>query len=92
MHDFKCKNADDMYYPQLANRVNMIKNTEGGQENMCEIMDKISRKAADEATREKQIQIAMSMLDDGKLSFEDIAKYSGLTLDEVKALAEGKPA
>ena len=32
------------------------------------------------------------MLDDGKLSFEDIAKYSGLTLDEVKALAEGKPA
>ena len=92
MHDFKCKNADDMYYPQLASRVNMIKNTEGGQENMCEIMDKISRKAADEADRERMIKNAQAMLDDGKLSFEDIAKYSGLTLDEVKALAEGKPA
>ena len=77
-----------MYYPQLARRVNMIKNTEGGQENMCKIMEEISSKAA----REAQIKNALSMLDGGKLSFEDIAKYSGLTLDEVKALAEGRPA
>ena len=89
-----------MYYPQLARRVNMIKNTEGGQENMCKIMEEISSKAAREAaheaareaTRETQIKNALSMLDGGKLSFEDIAKYSGLTLDEVKALAEGRPA
>ena len=96
MHDFKCRNADDMYYPQLARRVNMIKNTEGGQENMCKIMEEISskaaREAAHEAAREAQIKIALSMLKIEKLSYEEIAQCSGLTLDEVKALAEGRPA
>ena len=88
MHDFKCKNADDMYYPQLASRVNVIKNTEGGRETMCKIMEDLNEKAV----HDNRIHIAMSMINDGKLSFEDIAKYSGLTLEEVKALAEGKPA
>lgn len=88
MHDFKCKNADDMYYPQLASRVNTIKNTEGGRENMCKIMEDLSNKAA----RDKQIEIAKAMIDDGTLSFEQVARISGLTLEEVKALAEGKPA
>lgn len=88
MHDFKCKNADDMYYTQLANRVNTIKNTEGGRDSMCKIMDDLNNKAV----KEKQIAIAMAMIEDGTLSFEKIAKISELTLDEIKALAEGKPA
>ena len=32
------------------------------------------------------------MIKKGKLDFEEIAEYSGLTVEEVKALAEGKPA
>ena len=88
MHDFKCKKAEEMYYPQLANRVGMIKNTEGGQETMCEIMDNLYKKKA----KEDRKQMVVEMLKDGKLSYEDIAKYSGLTLEEVKALAEGQPA
>ncbi|SDA30372.1 hypothetical protein SAMN02910447_03182 [Ruminococcus sp. YE71] len=70
MHDFKCKNADDMYYPQLASRMNLIKNTKGGRESMCEIMYKISRKADDEAERERMIKSAMAMIETGKLSHE----------------------
>ena len=88
MHDFKCKNADDMYYPQLASRVNTIKNTEGGRETMCKIMENLNNKAA----RDKQIEIAKAMIETGKLSYEEIAQCSGLTLEEVKVLAEGKPA
>ena len=45
-----------------------------------------------EADKERSRQNALTMISDGKLSFEDIAYYSGLTLEEVKALAEGKLA
>ncbi|MCR5121812.1 MAG: Rpn family recombination-promoting nuclease/putative transposase, partial [Ruminococcus sp.] len=45
MHDFKCKKAAEMYYPQLACRVSMIKNTEGGRDTMCEIMERLNEKA-----------------------------------------------
>lgn len=55
---------------------------------MCKIVEELREEARIEAKR----QTALSMIEDGKLSFEDIAKYSGLTLEEVKALTEGKPA
>lgn len=59
---------------------------------MCEIMNKLSEKAAREADRNRQIEVALTMIKDGELSFEKIALYSGLTVEEVKVLAEGKPA
>ena len=59
---------------------------------MCEIMNKLSEKAAREADRNRQIEVALTMIKDGELSFEKIALYSGLTVEEVKALAESKPA
>ena len=55
---------------------------------MCKIMEDLNNKAA----RDKQIEIAKAMIETGKLSYEEIAQCSGLTLEEVKALAEGKPA
>ncbi|MBR6100983.1 MAG: hypothetical protein IKH78_09505 [Ruminococcus sp.] len=55
-------------------------------------MNKLSEKAAREADRNRQIEVALTMIKDGELSFEKIALYSGLTVEEVKVLAEGKPA
>jgi glutamyl-tRNA reductase len=43
MHDFKCTNPDDMYYEILRNRVKYFKEGEG-QEEMCEIWEKIRNK------------------------------------------------
>jgi len=59
---------------------------------MCKIVEELRDEARNEARKEHMIKTAQAMIDDGKLSFEDIAKYSGLSLDEVKALAEGRPA
>ena len=59
---------------------------------MCEIMNKLNENAAKEAVRNNQINTALSMIKTGKLTFEEIALCSGLTLEEVKALAEGQPA
>lgn len=59
---------------------------------MCEIMNKLNRKAADEALAEDRRKNALEMIKDGQLSFEQIAKYTNLTIDEFKALADGETA
>ena len=45
-----------------------------------------------EASRSKAIQIARRMLDSGKLTYEEIAEFSDLTIEEVKTLDEKQPA
>ncbi len=55
---------------------------------MCKVMEDMRNEAA----REKSVEIALAMIEDGKLSLELIAKYSGLTLEEVEELARKKSA
>ena len=45
-----------------------------------------------EAAKEKSIEIALRMLKAGKYTYEDIADLLQMTVDEVKALDERKPA
>ena len=92
MHDFKCRTADEMNYGVLAEKVDFFKNYEGGQDTVCEIMERLNKEASEEAVYAKCKENAIKMIEDGKLSYDDIAKYSGLSLEEVRALAEGKPA
>lgn len=47
-------------------------------------------KIMEELVNEYNKQVALNMLSDGKLSVKDIAKYTGLTVTEVKALAKKK--
>ncbi len=51
---------------------------------MCRIMDEIGKDYAKEAL----LNAAIKMILGGKLSFEEIAEYSHLTLEEVKELAK----
>ena len=46
----------------------------------------------EEMISEKAEKIAMNMLRDGKLSLEDIAKYSELPIEKVRQLAGEKTA
>ena len=41
MHDFHCKNAEDMYNSILAERVRELKETSEGVDYMCAAMDQI---------------------------------------------------
>ena len=59
-----------------------------GVSKMCEAMDRIAEKRA----METRIENALSMIADGQLSLEKIAQYSGLTLEEVKELADKRSA
>lgn len=82
MRDFSCKNPKDMHYKLLADRVKYFKEDEKGVKAMC--------RAVEELCKEELVEMAKRMLADGILSLEKIAEYSGLTMDEVKVLAEQK--
>ena len=87
MHDFTCTNAKDMYYEVLADRVHYFKEDEKGVAIMCKVMEDMRNEAAREAEKMKAIRMARLMIEDGKLSYEDIAMYTELTLEEVEKIA-----
>ena len=51
-----------------------------------------AKAAAKKAERNKAVETAVEMISDGELPLQKIAQYSGLSLEEVKALANGKTA
>ena len=53
---------------------------------MCKVMEDMRNEAA----RMKAVHIARLMLDGGKLSYEDIAAYTELTIEEVEKIASEK--
>lgn len=84
MHDFKCAQPSEMYYPNLAERAHYLNDTEGGYDDMCRIMEESNREAARQGT----YQIAMNLIRMGVLADEDIAKATKLTFEEVQELAK----
>ncbi len=88
MHDFRCVEADDMHNKVLADKVRYFKETEGGREEMCKVMEDMRN----EAVKADRVRMAVAMINDGKFPIELIAKYSGLTLEEVEELTKKKSA
>ena len=83
MRDFFCTDAKDMFYPVLANRVQYFKQDAKGVATMCRAME--------EMRKDERIECALEMLADG-MPYKKVAKYSKLTLEEVKELASKKSA
>ena len=84
--DFACTSAKDMYYEVMADRMHYFKEDEKGVAVMCKAMEDMRNEAA----KMKAVHIARLMLDDGKLSHEDIAAYTELTIEEVEKIASKK--
>lgn len=80
MHDFSCSNPADMNYKVLAERMRYFKEDKEGLESMCKVVE--------DMINEEVKEIAKRMLEDGKLSVEEIAKYFGLSEEEIKSLSE----
>ena len=59
---------------------------------MCRIMEELNQKAAIEAILAERKKNALAMINKGKLSYEEISEYTGLSVEEVKALADGRTA
>lgn len=71
-----------MYSDFLKRQVNRFKNSEEGRRYMCEAMERIEARGK----RETMLATAKRMLKDGILAMKDIARYSGLSLAQVKKL------
>ncbi len=71
-----------MYYRPLARQVGYYKNDEKGVEAMSKGMEEL-------IDMEKR-EIALKMLEDGKLLKEDVARYFGFTMEQVEELAESQ--
>ncbi len=86
MHDFRCSNPSDMNFELLASKAKFFKETEEGVKHMCKLNEDMRNEAANEAKRAALIEIANAMILDN-VPLDKVAKYSGLTLEEVTELA-----
>lgn len=80
IHDFRCRNADDMLLESLASRTRFFKETPELVEYMCKAME-------DRITDEK-IMIAARLLQRGKDTIEEISELTGLSTEKVQEIAE----
>lgn len=83
MHDFRCLSPADMFYPVLAKQVKFFKETEGGQEIMCQAFEELAEKRVIEEKK----AFARRMITKNKLTIEEIAEYTDLPVEEVRELA-----
>ena len=91
VHDLRSTKADEMYFPRLAARVKFLKEDEEGIMTVSNYFEEREAKAVKEAekraaNREKE-SLVLNLINMGKMSLEDIAKCSGLTLKKVQTLA-----
>ena len=95
MHDFACREPDDMYYDILAKKARYFKKNEEGVAYMCKALEDMrnetAMEAALEARTEVQVETALRMLKDG-LSLDKVSQYSGLSLERVRELDDSKTA
>ena len=56
------------------------------------VLEHEAKKILDEGKKEQAIENALKMIARGKLTLEEIAEDSGLTLEEVKELADKRSA
>ena len=59
---------------------------------MCKAIEDMRNEAAREADKARMVKIARRMLNFGQYTYEDIADVLEVSVDEVKALDESKPA
>ena len=90
MHDLRCRHAAEMHFDILKKRVSQFKNSEEGRHYMCEAMERIEARGEVRGVvrgkRETMIATAKRMLKSGMLALKDVARFSGLTLAQVKEL------
>lgn len=83
VHDFGCVRAADMYNEILKKQVHYFKETEGGREVVCQIIDDVAESRADAKVQ----SIIAEMLNDFE-PVEKIKKYTGVSKDKIIELAK----
>ena len=84
MHDFHCKKADDMKNKLLAERARYLKESDKGVKHMCRIMENFEK----EAKKERDLETAVKLIEQGKMTEEEVAVFYNFTKTEMKEIKE----
>ena len=99
VHDFKCKNPDEFYFEDLAEKVKFLKNTEEGNMELSPTLkktadkyikqnkDKYIAKGKKAGIAEALLESAKRMIKKGIYSLEEIAENLDLPLSEVQTIS-----
>lgn len=82
MHNFRCLSSVDMFYPTLAKQVKYFKETEEGQDIMCQVFEDLAERRVTEEKR----AFARRLIARGKLTIEEIAEAADLQIEVVRDL------
>ncbi|MBD5469773.1 MAG: hypothetical protein HDR19_01275 [Lachnospiraceae bacterium] len=82
MHDFSCTNPDDMNYEALAKKARYYKQDKEGVAAMCKMIEDMRNEAALDNAKKTAIRLIKL----GKMTLEEIAEATELSLDTVKEL------
>ncbi len=77
MHDFGCKEAKDMYYPELAKGVKHFKE-EGGRKRRCEAVEKYGDRRAENARLNSLLESIRNLMENMKLGAEQAMNVLGV--------------
>ena len=77
-----------MKIKELADKTRYFKETPEGVSIMCKAIEEMRNEAAKEAAMLEKVQMVMNFLSLGTVSKTDIAKASGLTLDEINEIEQ----
>ena len=83
MHDFHCKNAEEMYNNILAERVRELKETSEGVEYMCAAMDQIYQEGMEVGIVKAKKETVISLAEMG-FSADKIAQIVKLQIQLVQ--------
>lgn len=90
MHDFTCTDPEKMQYRVLAERVRYFKENQKGGNKMRSVMDELRKEGEYEGRMNERWRVASALLQEGILSFEQIAKVSQLSMENIEKLAHRK--
>jgi len=79
----RARRSDSVMKPEY---LALLKNSEEGRRVMCKAMEEFGNRREARGRRETMLATAKRMLKDGVLALKDIARYSGLSLAQVKKL------
>lgn len=92
MHDFSCKNPNDMYYPQIAEKTRFFKENEKGVKVMCKLMEDLYQEGKQDGLEEGKIQGAVEVLKNLDMPYElilqQIQEKFNLTEEKAKEYME----
>ena len=86
VHDLRCRDVAKMHFDVLKKRVSQFKNSEEGRRVMCKAVENLVKRGEARGKRETMLATAKRMIKSGMLALKDIAKFSGLSLAQVKKL------